>query len=376
MMSLEQAAPAHDLACETDAPFQSGRIASLDGLRALAIGGVLWSKAAHTPGHVTEKLVTRVADQGAVGVDLFFVISGFLITTLLMREEQRTGRISLTGFYWRRALRILPAYGALLVVLWGLSVTGQVRMQPIDWLTSLTYTVNFAPVSAWDVGHIWSLSVEEHFYLVWPCLLLWIPRQNWLGVATIGLVVPPLLRVATLALVPEQSATLEVWSWYRGDSIAWGCWLALVATVVPVRVRLDQLCSFRMWWLLPVVLLAVTMLASRSTKFGLGPGYTLRAIACVWLVWGMARFPERGVARLLNTTPFVTVGVLSYSLYLWHRLFLRPDAWQSWWDFPLNIVLLGIVATLSYVLIERPFLRLKDHQGSAGRVIPRVAPAN
>jgi peptidoglycan/LPS O-acetylase OafA/YrhL len=90
----------------------------------------------------------------------------------------------------------------------------------------------------------------------------------------------------------------------------------------------------------------------------------------------MARFPERGVARLLNTTPFVTVGVLSYSLYLWHRLFLRPEAWQSWWDFPLNIVLLGIVATLSYVLIERPFLRLKDHQVSAGRTIPRVAAAN
>ncbi len=354
---------------QPDAPFTAGRIPSLDGLRAVAILAVLWSKAAHTPGHLTEKAVTRVADQGVVGVDLFFVISGFLITTLLMREESRTGQISLAGFYWRRALRILPAYFALLACLWGLSQLQYVRLQPVDWLTCLTYTVNFAPVSAWDVGHIWSLSVEEHFYLVWPFLLTVIPRCNWLGVALIGMIVPPLLRVVALALVPEHSPALELWSWYRGDSIAWGCWLAILAGSAPARTRLDRMCSFPMWWMLPVLLLAVTMLLSRSTKFGLGPGFTLRAIACVWLVWGMARFPERGVAWLLNTRPFVTLGVLSYSLYLWHRLFLRPEAWQAWWSFPLNIGLLAIAATLSYLLVERPFLRLKDHPKPAGGAI-------
>lgn len=359
-------------ALQNEAPFAAGRIPSLDGLRAIAIFAVLWSKAAHTPGHLTEKVVTRVADQGVVGVDLFFVISGFLITTLLMREESRTGLISLTGFYWRRALRILPAYFTLLVCLWGLSLQGRITLQPIDWLTSLTYTVNFAPVSAWDVGHIWSLSVEEHFYLVWPFLLSVIPRRSWLGVAMIGMIVPPLLRVAALVLVPEHSPALELWSWYRGDAIAWGCCIAILADSAAARARLDRICSFRMWWLLPVVLLAVTMLLSRSTKFGLGPGFTLRAVACAWLVWGMARFPGQGLARLLNTKPFVAVGVLSYSLYLWHRLFLRPEAWQSWWDFPMNALLLAVAASLSYLLVERPFLRLKDHRAPAGGMIAPV----
>lgn len=357
------------------APFSAGRIPSLDGLRAIAILAVLWSKAAHTPGHLTERVVTRVADQGVVGVDLFFVISGFLITTLLMREESRTGGISLTGFYWRRALRILPAYFTLLACLWCLASLQRITMQPVDWLTCLTYTVNFAPVSSWDVGHIWSLSVEEHFYLVWPFLLTIIPRANWLGVALIGVILPPVLRVVALFLVPEHSSALELWSWYRGDCIAWGCGLAILADSPQARAALDRACSFRMWWLLPVVLLAVTMLLSRSTKFGVGPGFTLRACACTWLVWGMARFPERGVARLLNTTPFVTVGVLSYSLYLWHRLFLRPEAWQSWWNFPLNAVLLVVAATLSYVLVERPFLRLKDHQKPVGDAFAPVPAA-
>src|SRR5216117_3102727 len=110
-----------------------------------------------------------------MGVDLFVVISGFLITLLFLRERERHGTLSLRGFYTRRALRILPAYVAFLVVCAAIEALGAPGPTPSDWAGLLTYTMNWhAPSlpSQWAVALTWSLSIEEQFYLLWPLLLL------------------------------------------------------------------------------------------------------------------------------------------------------------------------------------------------------------
>ncbi len=356
-----------------------GRIPSLDGLRALAIAGVLASKAAHTPGFPEAHWLRRLCDQGTVGVDLFFVISGFLITTLLIGERAKTGTVSLIGFYQRRALRILPAYVALLWVLFGLALHERITLAPIDWWTTLTYTVNFAPRSSWDVGHIWSLSVEEHFYLVWPCVALFCsPRSMGLW-ALAGCVIPPLLRAAIVLGRPEWAPTTELWTPYRCDTIAWGCLLATALHNPHAKGWLDRAVSGGWWWCVPLAVLAAACRLSSFTKFGLIPGYTIKAACLAWLVWGTVRRHEQWFGRILNARPLVDIGVLSYSLYLWHRVFLRPESAGAWFEFPLNVLPVFAAAWVSWWVIENPFLAWKDQLAAKraarkpNRIKPRTA---
>src|SRR5262249_35170954 len=137
---------------------RGGRIPSLDGMRALAILMVLFSHV-HFPGDGWGPLNTLKGRAGFLGVQVFFVLSGFLITTLALREIDRTGRLSLRGFYLRRALRILPAYLTYLAVVAGLQFAGQAALSARSWLALGTYTVNFLPAPIpMEAAHVWSLS--------------------------------------------------------------------------------------------------------------------------------------------------------------------------------------------------------------------------
>src|SRR6185295_707232 len=136
----------------------TGRIPTLDGIRAVAFAFVL---CAHTLGTGILPMTSRVHVFGDIGVRTFFVLSGFLITTLLLRERARFGAISLRGFYLRRALRIFPAFYTFLAVVIVLRAAGLATASDRDLVFAGTYTMNFHADRAWHVGHLWSLSVEE-----------------------------------------------------------------------------------------------------------------------------------------------------------------------------------------------------------------------
>ncbi len=176
----------------------SGRVPCLDGLRAVSILLVILS-------HVVENGFNGAWSLGPVGVTSFFVISGFLITLLLLRERRKTGNISIPGFYQRRALRILPAYAALMGGIFILQVTGWYTIPGSSWIRALTYTSCFSLLSmATVLAHTWSLSVEEHFYLLWPVLFKYCrPRQA------------VVLLSAYIALAP-----LVRW-WILRENISW-----------------------------------------------------------------------------------------------------------------------------------------------------------
>ncbi len=166
---------------------------SLDGLRCLCILAVIWH---HSPLMDPASPVQLLA-RGFVGVDMFFVLSGFLITTLLLREERDSGTISLSAFYWRRALRILPAYLLLLsaMSLYWIGVKGQHDLLPLVPYY-LLFLANFLLAQIPLMSVTWSLSVEEQFYLLWPLTMLLLPLLAWRRIALLVALIVVLLAFA------------------------------------------------------------------------------------------------------------------------------------------------------------------------------------
>jgi len=272
----------------------------LDGLRAIAVILVLLGHGRRTAGFPDAQPLRWLGQVGSVGVEIFFVLSGFLITVLMLREIERTGRLSLRAFYLRRILRIVPAYVCLLIAVASLEYFGLSHPQRKDWVGALTYTVNFVPGRDWDLGHCWSLSIEEHFYLAWPLLVAALPVA-WRGRAAAGGIVLSIgSRLIVLWIAPKLSILADDWTFCRLDGIAAGCLLAVWAW--QGRPILGWMTSCR--WVGPFAVLGLVgslSLALCSGKYGFGAAYTVNAACISALVWIAAC---RG-GRLLNSGPFI-----------------------------------------------------------------------
>lgn len=349
---------------DAPSPLSQGRIPSLDGLRAVSILLVVVS---HLSMASDNPLPGRVwwYHNGAIGVDVFFAISGFLITTLLLRERDRSGKISIRGFYGRRGLRILPPFYAYLMVLAALNCFGYFRPTHLvyrDWVASLTYTANFVTSAlSQPLRHIWSLSVEEHFYLIWPLLIALLGVRRASKAALICLLAEPIIRWCTFHFGGHRF-DIDYVTFTRLDAIAAGCLMAIAArypTPQSPLARLDARPVASFFTALAVLFLSLFVL-SHSGKYGILFGPLVNALAICVMIWTACRFPETSFGRVLNFAPLAWLGRISYSLYLWHPLFINPINGQHWaCRFPQNLVLALMAAVASYYLIEQPFLSLK-----------------
>lgn len=332
-------------------PARTGNIPSLDGLRATAIAIVILSHTPRLP--VGASLPSYIGPLGALGVRIFFVISGFLITTLLLRELDRTGRVDLRAFYIRRTFRIFPPYYAFLLLAWIAVATHHVAIENIRFWPAWTYTSNFFSTDAWVIGHSWSLSVEEQFYLFWPLALSVAGRDRGWRIAIAMAVVAPLIRCVLYL------ATRSGWpaAYFNFDFLAAGCclaffWPRLVA--MPFWTR--------RWAWLPVLAAtsAVLVLHLAVPSPSIAELVIVQPFEAVVLsvvvAWCVAR-PQSVAGRILNLRPLAFVGVLSYSIYLWQQIFFRPGVKWS-----LGSALAGtlVAAASSYFLVERPALALRN----------------
>ena len=293
-------------------------------------------------------------DVANLGVVVFFVISGFLITLLLLKEWDRTGVISLRGFYARRAVRILPPAILFALGLAFASWRGWITLTPTDWITSLTYTVNYYPGRSWWVGHLWSLSVEEQFYLLWPLAMAVLgPRRSMIVAGAVVALGPVSRLVQRSAFANSPIRDLEIFP-SVADALAMGCLLA------SLRARPDS--ERVLGWLRkgPIVggLVLVAFVVNRWRTYTLVNAFGFSLICLVIALaidWAVSNSAGK-IGSFLNSRVMVAIGLLSYSLYLWQQPFLNRHQTVPITAFPMSLVATAIAATASYLLVERPLL--------------------
>lgn len=341
---------------------------ALDGLRGVAILCVLLINSGLT-----------VFRGGFIGVDLFFVLSGFLITSLLTEEWARHGRISLKQFYARRALRLLPALILLLAAsclyaaVFQSRAMATVTYREAGWV--LFYYANWMLTVEHAVGsldHAWSLSVEEQFYFLWPLLLCGLLRQGVRRERVLFLlgafIVASAAWRALLWHEGEHYLRLYYGSDTRSDALLSGCLLALLWGW-KCRPKAGVAHTLRR----PTVLLATLFLlwvavsSAYDAPLLYQGGFTLVALAAGAVLAEAVAFPQDSTGRVLSFGPLVWMGRISYSLYLWHYPVFQVLRAERFAALDWNPILLHgfrfaavfAAACLSYYLVEQPCLRLK-----------------
>ena len=348
------------------------RIPSLDGLRAISILFVIvghcvgGSALLHKMGPGST-LLFHLFGNGFLGVSIFFVLSGFLITTLLLQEHERTERIDLRDFYFRRAFRILPplyfyiAFVAISSHWTGLSVSTS------EIVVALTFTRNliFHP-HVWEFQHFWSLCIEEQFYLLWPLALIFALKRGGKAAAAkmslILIVLAPMLRVATYFVIHRQTLRIDVQTTLpcRMDALMFGC-LAALTIGTPAFERIYDFASKRIWIFPLFVWVPSNLLTWRfENYYSLPIGITLDGISiALFLVW-CARNPQSIVGRFLNFKPIAHIGLISYSLYIWQTYFLHESNMTFAGRFPQSILFIFLAAEVSWHTVERWSRSVRD----------------
>lgn len=344
----------------------------LDGLRAIAVLLVLF-------GHWQwQSPLARALNWGMVGVVLFFVLSGFLITRILLSLRtdapggaQRSRPAALRHFYARRALRILPA--CYLLLLASLALGADFRGQ-LGWFVAFAgnHVVYSSGSWDWPAYHLWTLAVEEQFYLAWPLALLFLPRRRLAPLAWLAIALGPVSR-ALLFLASDGSPVAgdvaQVLAPSCADSFGLGALLALHRTGL-VRLPVPRR---RTTWL---QLAGLALLAWACREFWAWPGVALFRLALSLLAVALVAGASRGfggpVGGALGHPVPVFVGRISYGMYLYHLLvpdlLVRaglPEAMAG--AFWVRLVALLALATLSWRLVERPLL---DWGARRARVTP------
>lgn len=316
----------------------------LDGLRGIAIVSVVLFHTSHLPG-------------GWIGVDVFFALSGYLITSILVREFEMSGRIGLAAFYERRLVRLVPAFLLMLLCITAIYLLmgrfGRRDME--DTLASALYVMNWNRAFGWIshpadlyLGHTWSLSTEEQFYLIWPFLLILLIRiRRWAPAVTIGLAV---LSLAWRYHVMDHGGGLSrIYQAFdtHADSILLGCTLGLIG----VSGRTARIANASV--LVPAALIAAMWFLAGIDK----ETYVALAIAVAGAcaVWFIAASHEKGIlSAVLSWRPLVYTGRVSYGWYLWHFPLIRVGQIIHWHGNLIFVPLSYAIAALSFHWLEQP----------------------
>lgn len=364
------------------APHGTGNyIPALDGWRAVAIMMVVlfhgFLNVVSKTGETDQSPIVRsISHIGALGVLIFFAISGYIITTRLY-VDSRGCPISLPVFYLKRCFRILPAMWVYLLTLCALAAAHVIQMERAD-LSAPVFLTNYFPASVYT-AHFWSLSVEEHFYLLWPLCLLFAGWRRALPVGAALFLAAGIYRAMRLTQLGVRDALPGVAFSTRGDFLSHtearidyilaGCMLALLLIFYPVARRFVEVCGTA--WCFGLLLTAIFLL-SRVNSVDVR---SLQALLIALLVVSSSLQTQSLINRVLSHQLLVNIGKISYSLYLWQQLFLVRSS-VPWLQGPAALLpRVGaalLTAWVSHICIERPAIRLGAEKLTRWQVVPMV----
>jgi peptidoglycan/LPS O-acetylase OafA/YrhL len=348
------------------------RIDELTGLRCIAVGMVVIAHSASSMPKPLSRLVPK--DFGDIGVQIFFVLSGFLITSLLKREYEKDGTVNFWAFYRRRLLRITPAFQVFLIVIAALS---GLKLIDVDWqqiVLSGTYIWNYAhmfrldgsfavhPQGIWYVGHTWSLSLEEQFYWFWPAVFLFTSLRNFKKFLPITILIVPIISMVSYVVEPSVRDQIHMMFHTGIGTILVGCFVAIHLDALTEKLK-PQLSNALLLWVstIAVVVALPDIQAYFRGLWIITYGSTVGASLVAFMILSIMNQPEHLFCRLLRTRVFMFGGLISYSLYLWQQLFTNISM-PVHLEFPVNLVASVAAASISYYVVERPFLQIKDRE--------------
>lgn len=300
---------------------------------------------------------------------MFFVLSGYLITTVLIFEIHATENINLKSFYIRRCLRLMPAFGALLSVMLLESVVSHNAIEKLESIAiSAVYLMNWNRAFAWlpqgALGHTWSLAMEEQFYLVWPVFLICLfKRRHRERILVCAIIAVVCWRIFLVSRGADPERTYNGFDTHS-DGLLIGCLLAFLisANALPKVFRVAGRFA-----IVPALTILISIFAVRLYwPFTQGVGLTLSAVMSAWIISATAT--NEKLRAFLSLRPLVYTGKISYGWYLWHYPILTVFSAKIFHHGLMVLVICGYVAAaLSYEYIERPVLRFKRKYGSVRR---------
>ncbi|WP_448702975.1 acyltransferase family protein [Mucilaginibacter sp. AW1-3] len=337
---------------------------SLDGIRAISVFIVLL---AHGNAEFNVGIINALLAGGVLGVYIFFVISGFLITTLLLKEKVKTGTISLRNFYIRRGLRILPVAYLYLIALFILHVFMGLKVAPIEYVGCLLFLVNLGYFhTGVYTGHFWSLSVEEQFYIVFPSIL----KRNYRVYINFLLILLVLILVVKSVDVSKLHASHHLITGfsifkeliYRLDGIIIGSLLAIsmFKGIFPMNF------VYRYKILLHITLIPIILILFNDLLFYSPFNSVISAVLIAILLASNLKTSGDYLFKFLNLRILKRIGILSYSTYIWQQLILFRfnnvfnNSQYKYWGLVVCLFILSAVVYSSYEFFEKRFLSLKE----------------
>jgi peptidoglycan/LPS O-acetylase OafA/YrhL len=352
------------------------RIKSLDGIRAISILMLLFAHSLGTvnPKGLSNKEYNLLYSEGGLSVINFFVISGYLITKMLLIEREKRGNISLKNFYLRRLFRVFPVFYLYIIVMIIL------KCFFIPTLFENYTVVGFASLYLWNYvhvfnvhalpsdhvtfifGHFWSLAVEEQFYLLWPIMLIVLNVKTLKKVVIVMILITPLLRTAAYFLIPGDRGKADAMILLAGgNSILIGCLGALIENTNFFKEKILKIIynkSLIFFTAIFLFIISPLLAIYLGGSYVVPVGNSLISVCILILIFWLIYVPSK-VADFFNIKAMVHLGLLSYSIYVWQQLFLNGGT-HFWFNrFPQNIPIIFAVAYISYYLVEMPVLKLK-----------------
>lgn len=341
------------------------QIPSLNGLRAISILIVLFAHFKDTFGvpDIIKKIIEWTC-YGNLGVEVFFVISGYLITKILLSEETNNSKINFKRFYFRRFLRIFPVF--LLYLIFILILNDIYKIESIHFIKSLFYFNNFAIFGgSWLLGHTWSLSVEEQFYLIWPLTIS--KFKNYIPKITlIVFILAIVLRLVGLFKYEYSDILLNPLIGNL-DGILIGSYVSFLQLNNKFPLGYNYFKNIKFPVFLSLTILLILYSLQHFGNIGYLVFIAIKGLGSFVIAYFMLyciNEKETIIFKFLNLKIISYIGVLSYSIYIWQQFFLLKIGVSKhvffFQKYPYNFLFVFLVAIISYELFEKPILKLKN----------------